>query len=166
MKLSEKINKKNLITSIALIIVGILFCVLRAQFVSALLTVIGALLILVGIIDFIGRHWTLGAIALAIGIIIIVCGWTIVDITLLILGIVLTVYAIYAFASNISMFKSAKGFDKVLILLNPIVMCAVGVMLIVARWYMVDAIFIVLGVVSIVDGILLAFKHDEPEVIE
>ncbi len=166
MKLSGKINKKNLITSIALIIIGILFCVLRAQFVSALLTVVGAIFILMGVVDFIGKRWALGAIALAVGIIIIVCGWTIVDITLLILGIVLVVYSIYAVASNISLFKSAKGFDKVLILLNPIVMCAVGVMLIVARWYMVDAIFIVLGVVSIVDGILLAFKHEEPEEIE
>lgn len=158
MKLSEKLGG-NTVSAIALIVAGILFCALRAQFVSALLTVIGAILILLGIVDLVGRRWVLGAITLGVGIVIIVCGWTIVDITLLILGIVLAIYAVYAIASNISTFKMTKGYDKVLVLLNPLIMLAVGIMLIVARWYMVDAIFIVLGVIAIVDGVMLLFGH-------
>lgn len=155
MNLSEKIKTNQLIGAILLIVIGVLFCALRAQFVSALLTVVGVVLIILGILDLIAKNWVVGAIELAVGIIIIACGWTIVDITLLILGIVLVVYAVYAFASNVSGLKTASAYDKVMIILSPVVLLVIGILLIVARWEMVDAVFIVLGVIAILEGIAL-----------
>lgn len=46
MNLSEKIKTNQLISAILLIVVGVLFCALRAQFVSALLTVVGVALLI------------------------------------------------------------------------------------------------------------------------
>ena len=155
MNISEKIKTNGFISAILLAIVGVLFCTLRSQFVSALLTVVGVVLIILGILDLIGKKWALGAIELAVGIIIIACGWTIVDITLLILGIVLIIYAIYSFVCNIPKIKSANKYDKVLFVLNPLIMLVIGILLVVARWYMVDAVFIVLGVIAIAEGIML-----------
>ena len=61
------------------------------------------------------------------------------------------------------MFKRANTRDKVFILLNPIVTFIVGGLFIVAKWYMIDAVFIVLGVVAILEGIALMFKTDSAE---
>ena len=105
----------------------------------------------------------LGGVGIGIGIVVIACGWTVADIALLVLGIVLCVYAIYMFATQISTFKRANAKDKVFILLNPIVTLIVGVMFIVAKWYMVDAVFIALGAVAIAEGIALLFKSDEKQ---
>ena len=158
MNLSEKIKTNQLISSILLIVIGVLFCALRAQFVSVLLTVVGVVLIILGVLDLIAKNWVVGAIELAVGIIIIACGWTIVDITLLILGIVLVVYAVYAFASNASRLKTASKYDKAMIILSPVVLLTIGILLIVAKWEMVDAVFIVLGVIALLEGIVLLLK--------
>lgn len=154
-------SKNNLIESGALIAVGVLFCALRANLVGALLSVIGALLILLGICAMICKRFASGGIEMALGIAIIACGWTIADITLLVLGIVLCVYAIYTIVSQTPTLKDAKPKDKILILAKPLAMLIVGVMFIVAKWYMVDALFIVLGVLCILYGIVFAFDTNK-----
>lgn len=168
MKDIGKITIKNLnvVYGIAMIAVGILFCILRSSFVSAMLTVAGVMLAIVGTINLIGKKWVEGGIEIALGIVVITCGWTVVDIALLVLGIVLCAYAVYMLISQISTFKRANVKDKVFILLNPIILFIIGILLIVAKWYMVDAVFIVLGVVAILQGIALLFKHDSSDAAE
>lgn len=58
MKDSGKITIKNLnvVYGIAMIAVGILFCILRSSFVSAMLTVAGVMLAIVGAINLIGKN--------------------------------------------------------------------------------------------------------------
>lgn len=158
---SMTIKNLNVVYGIGLIAAGILFCILRSSFLSAMLTVAGVLCVMLGIVNLVCRKWVLGGVEIAIGIVVIACGWTVADIALLVLGIVLCVYAIYMFATQISTFKRANAKDKVFILLNPIVTLIVGVMFIVAKWYMVDAVFIALGAVAIAEGIALLFKSDE-----
>lgn len=165
MKDSSKITIKNLniVYGIAMIAVGILFCILRSSFVSAMLTVAGVMLAIVGAINLIGKKWVEGGIEIALGIVVITCGWTVVDIALLVLGIVLCAYAVYMLISQISMFKRANVKDKVFILLNPIILFIIGILFIVAKWYMVDAVFITLGAIAVLQGIALMFKADSVE---
>lgn len=165
MKDSGKITIKNLniVYGIAMIAVGILFCILRSSFVSAMLTVAGVMLAIVGAINLIGKKWVEGGIEIALGIVVITCGWTVVDIALLVLGIVLCAYAVYMLISQISMFKRASVKDKVFILLNPIILFVIGILFIVAKWYMVDAVFITLGTIAVLQGIALMFKADSVE---
>lgn len=151
----------NTILAVALIATGVIFCALRAEFVSVLLSVVGTLVVLLGIFNLIEKHWAIGGVEIAVGIIVIVCGWLLVDISLLVLGIVLCIYGIYSLISQISLFKSANVNDKVYILLSPIMYMIFGILLIVARWYMLDALFIVLGVMSILYGVSLFFKQNQ-----
>lgn len=153
-------KNSNAILAVALIAVGVIFCALRSEFVSVLLSVVGTLVVLLGIFDLIEKRWTIGGVKMAVGIIVIVCGWLLIDVSLLMLGIVLCIYAIYSLISQISLFKRAKINDKVFILLYPIVQFVLGILLIVARWYMLDAIFIVLGILLILYGISLFFKRE------
>ncbi len=165
MKKGNNLQFKNLnvVYGVALIATGVLFCVLRSSFVSAMLTVAGVLATMAGVLNLVCKKWVVGGIEIALGVVVITCGWTVVDVALLVLGIVLCVFAIYSLITQISMFKRANTRDKVFIVLNPIVTFIVGVLFIVAKWYMIDAVFIVLGVVAILEGIALMFKTDSAE---
>ncbi len=154
-KIMSALNSSPLITGVALIIIGILFCALQSGFVSILLTIVGVVLIILGALALVGRKWTLGLIEVAVGIIIIACGWTIVDVTLLILGIAFIAYAIYQMIIIIPSLKGSKPSEIVISLLNPIFTLALGIILVVAKWKMVNAIFIVIGAVAIVAGLLM-----------
>ncbi len=155
--LSSVLNSP-LIMGIALIIIGVLFCALQAGFVSILLTVVGVVLIILGALALVGRNWALGLIEIAIGVIIIACGWTIVDITLLILGIVFIAYAIYQIIISVPLLKNKKPSQIAIALLNPIFTLALGIILVVAKWQMIDVIFIVIGALAIVAGIMMIVR--------
>ena len=144
-----------LVSGIALIILGILFCALRSGFVSILLTIVGVVLIILGALALVGKNWAMGIIEVAVGIIIIACGWTIVDITLLILGIAFIAYAVYQLILAVPKFKGKDAKEIILALLNPLFLLLLGVILVVAKWQMIDTIFIVIGVVAIVAGLIM-----------
>lgn len=147
-----------LISGIALIILGILFCALRSGFVSILLTIVGVVLIILGALALIGRSYAMGIIEIAVGIVIIACGWTIVDITLLILGIAFIAYAIYQMIVTIPRLKGKKAGEIALALLNPAILLVLGIILFAAKWQMIDAIFIVIGVIAILAGIIMIIR--------
>ncbi len=157
---SKKNNERltNIIISIAMLILGVLFCALRSQFVSALITVIGAMLIVYGIYQIIKKQYLEGALECVIGIGIIAMGWTIVDISLLILGILLVVYAIYLIITTLPLIKSANGQKLFNMLSTPMLSLVLGIILIVARWYMIDALFIALGAILIASGGVILIK--------
>ena len=152
------INKQALPTAIALIVIGVLFCIFKSDMLSILFTVIGVVLICVGLIKLFSKAYAEGAVEIAVGIVIITCGWTILDITLLLIGIVAIVYGIYLFVTLIPKYKNMKGYDLVANILAPLFVIIVGILLVVSKWKLSNAIFIVLGVLSIIDGILMLAK--------
>lgn len=153
-----KINKTYLPTAIALIVLGVLFCAFRSSMLSILFTIVGSVLIAVGIIQIFNKDYATGAVGIAIGIVIITCGWTILDITLLVLGILTLVYGIYLFVLSVPKFKTAKGFSLAKAIIEPLVIVLIGILLIVSKWELSDAIFIVLGVMAILDGVFMLIK--------
>lgn len=154
----KKYTTTQLVTAIALIVIGLLFCIFRSGMLSVLLTIVGVVLIAVGVFDMFKKNYLRGAIELAVGIIIIACGWTIVDVTLLLLGIVFIVYSIYTIISVAPAIKEESGFNKVMVILNPVLMLIFGILLVVAKWTLGDAICIVIGVIAIIDGVSLLIR--------
>lgn len=152
------VTSSPIVSGIALIILGILFCALRSGFVSILLTIAGVVLIILGALALISRNFKIGLIEIAIGIIVIACGWTIVDVTLLILGIAFFAYAVYQTVVTAPKLKGKKPAEAMLALLNPIMLAVLGIILIVAKWKMIDAIFIVIGVMAILSGLIMILR--------
>ncbi len=152
------INKQTLPTAIALIVIGVLFCIFKSDMLSILFTVVGVVLICVGIIELLNKLYVESAVEIAVGIVVITCGWTILDITLLVIGIVAIIYGIYLFATLIPKYKNMKGYDLVANILAPLFVIIVGILLVVSKWQLSNAIFIVLGILSIVDGIFMLAK--------
>ena len=146
----KKPNDQAIINAIALIVLGILFCIFRAGMINVLLTIVGVVLIGLGIYDIVKKNYIAAVIEIILGIAVIVCGWTILDIALLVLGIGLVIYSVYQIVMIAKDFKK-KGW---MALVKPIITLIIGVFLIVAKWLLVDWVFIVIGVIFIINGIM------------
>ncbi len=154
----KKLTQNQLFTAIALIVIGVLFCCFRSSMLNVLLTIVGAVLIVLGGYDLYRKQWVAGAIELVLGIVIIVCGWTILELTLVILGAVFVVYGIYTLIITVGKTKSYKDVNAILGLVKPILAIIFGILLIVSKWVAVDWLFIIIGVLAIIDGVLMLIK--------
>lgn len=147
--MSDKINfkSKNFLNALLYILTGLLLCIFRAQVLNVLLTVIGALFIAYGVIFLLRHEWTGGAVSLVIGIVLILGGWLFVEIVLIIFGILLTL-------KGVSDLVTAIRFRMPLTIIFACLTLAIGILLVVSYWAMLDWFFILLGVIFIVNGIL------------
>lgn len=150
----KTLTNNQLFSAIALIVIGILFCCFRSGMLNVLFTIVGAVLIVLGAYDLFRKNWVMGAIELAFGIVIIVCGWTVLEITLLVLGIIFIIYGIYNLIVTAGKIKNFKNANAWLALVKPLLLIIFGILLVVAKWVIADWIFIVIGVIAIIDGVL------------
>ena len=114
------------------------------------MTVVGVLLIVLGIVDIVKtKDLTKGLIEAAIGVAIIVCGWLIADIVLLIFGILLIV------KGAMDLFNNFKNGIKAMLV--PIATIVIGILLVIAKWALLDVICIIAGVLFLVNAVLVLF---------
>ncbi len=147
-KLNLSLN--NVLTCAVYAIIGLLLVILRGGSLGILMTVVGALLIVLGIMDVIkGKEMVKGIIEAGLGIAIIVLGWLIADIVLLVFGIVLIVKGAMEIWGNRN-----KGIDS---LISPIVTVVIGILLVVAKWALMDILCIVAGIIFLINAVLALF---------
>ncbi len=149
-----KALSSGFIAGVALIITGILFLAFRSELISVMLTIVGVLLIVLGVMEVIRRRYAEGVVEAAVGVIVIACGWTVANVTLFILGVSFIAYAIYLVVCSFSTLKNSDRKQKLITLSTPAVIATFGALLIAARWHTVDAIFIAIGVLLVLSGIL------------
>ncbi len=143
-KLTVKFDN-NFITAILYVVVGILCVAFKAQMLEVLLTIIGALFVVQGVLGLLKSDWINAAINLVIGIVIIVFSWTITDIVLIVFGALIAIKGIQELC------KVSK--KDVIGVASAILTIVVGVLLIIAKWVIVDGFFIAIGIVFIVNGV-------------
>jgi len=129
-------------------IIGLLLVILQSGSLGILMTIVGALFIVLGVIDIVqNKDVKKGVIELVIGVAIIVCGWLIADIVLLVFGVLLIVKGVM---DLIPVVKS--DFSS---MISPIVTIIIGVLLVVAKWALMDVLCIVAGVIFIINAVLI-----------
>lgn len=142
-------KRDSIIISLMSIAIGALFIILKGQVISIAMTAIGVLLIVNGIIHIVkDSDKVYGIILLCVGILIIVGGWLITTVILYILAVLFIIYgllAVFAF------FRGANV--NVLYLIAPILMIVAGVLLFFNQKGTIDWVFIVEGIVLIVEGL-------------
>lgn len=149
-KLKLNLSANNLLSCLFYAIVGILLVILKGGSLGILMTVTGALLIILGLVAILKEgDLVKGIILIAAGIAIIIFGWTIADIVLLILGILLIIKGIL---DLVKVFKN--GFLSILPALITIV---VGVLLVISKWALLDVMCIIAGVIFIINAVLVLF---------
>ncbi len=148
-KLDLSLN--NIITCAVYAVIGLLLIILKGGSLGILMTVVGVLLIGLGVMDIIKSKddFVKGIVEIAAGVAIIVLGWLIASIVLLIFGIILII------KGGMDAWEQRKG--GIASLLSPIVTIAIGVLLVVAKFALMDVLCIVAGVVFLVDAVLAFF---------
>ena len=148
-------NKNSIITSIVLIILGIMLITLKSDVISFALTIIGITLIISAIIDFSQQMMHMGVIKIVTGIAVIVLGWVFVSTALYILAIVLTIQGIFQIIDTHRL-RSAmpKGIRKTFSYLSPAASVLAGICLMFNQRGTISWIFVVSGILLIIEGIL------------
>ena len=147
---STKKVSNNVIAAILYILLGVLFIVFKAGMLNWLMTIVGIVFIALGVYDIIQRRLTNGIIEAVIGVVIL-GGWLFVEIVLIVLGALLVVKG----ASDL--IALCKGSKDVIAIIVAALTIILGILLIVSKWAMLDWMFIVVGVVFIVEGAFTLF---------
>ena len=151
-KSSSKVTN-NMVYALLYVIVGILFIVFKSGMLNWLMTIIGVVFIALGVYDIIKKKITNGIIEAVIGVVVIVGGWVFVEIALIVFGALLIVKGA---TDLISLFKGSKNVVSIIVAILTI---ALGVLLIVSKWVALDWMFIVIGIVFIVEGAFSLFSE-------
>ena len=145
--MAKKINFKNseLLSSILLIIVGLLLAIFRGSVLQWVMTAVGVIFIVLGILDCVKKNWVNGGVSIVIGAAIILFGWLLTGIVLIVLGVLL------AIKSAISLYEILKSKKKnIPELVYAIAGIFLGVLL--AFGNLVSVLILIAGILLIIDG--------------
>ena len=145
-----KLTTSNILTCVVYAVIGALLCIFKGGSLNILMTIVGALLFVLGIIDLVKNKQTgKGIIEAVLGVAIIICGWLVTGLVLLILGGVLIVKGVMEIIKN-----HKAGFVANL---SSIMVVIIGVLLVISKWVLLDVMCIIAGVLFIVNGVLALF---------
>ena len=145
-----ELSTNNILTCAVYAIIGLLLIILKGGSLGILMTIVGALLVVLGVVDIIKtKDMTKGIIEVVAGVAIIVCGWLIADIVLLILGILLIVKGAMEVFNN---FKNG-----IMAIVSPVVTIVIGILLVIAKWTLLDVFCIIIGVIFLINAVLVLF---------
>lgn len=146
-------DKATLMTALMYIVLGALFIIFRTQLITWLMIAAGVVLIAAGVWEIVKKDLVTGVVLIAVGVLFLLgLIEAITGIVLLILGVVLVAKGIL---DLVNAFKASRV--SVLSVVAAVITIAIGVLLIVAKWQLVDWVLIVVGAIMIVDGILIFF---------
>lgn len=143
----KKIGNNELFSSILYIVVGVLLAIFRTETLKWAMIAIGVLFIVTGVLEFLKKNWTGGAISLIIGIALVVLAGWFVKIALIILGVLVAIKGVLALIDVIK-----RGMNNALEIIFPILTVIVGIGLAfgpVAGW-----VILVVGILLAVDGVI------------
>lgn len=153
-----KISKKQsaLIYSILMIAFGIAFVVggtnTATWLMGAVVTVIGVLVIISGVLSVTTLNMLTGIVEIAVGVVLIIFAWTIAWIAFIILGAALLAYGIIGLLKH----QGFMAANIVALLIGALVVCmAFGVK---GTWEFMNIFYYIVGALMIVDGVLMLFR--------
>lgn len=156
------IKKDVLIEGALTILLGILFLILKADVISVAMTVLGVVLIVMAVLDLIDRNVLPAIIKAVFAVLVLVFGWVLVNAALYIVAALLLIWGIYELYAKIKVHLKGKNFLATLLLyVSPILSILIGLLLLFNQGGTVTWVFIVTGIILILDGVLLlcdAFK--------
>ncbi len=153
--------KKKLSTGLSLVILGVLCIIFKKDLIQYLISAIGLLTIVFGIIDLTKNKINNGVIQIVIGVLIIVFGWFILEACLLVFGAILLVYSVRKLIFSFKLTEHVDGLYKKMQLIGyPLLTVILGILLIISRWAFVDVVFIIIGVITMLNGLAILISKE------
>ena len=153
MKTSEKI-----VSAIVTMALGVLLLVLKGEFISILMTVVGVSLIVLGVLDIFYRLVPPAVVKIVVGSLIILCGWVIVEVVLYIVAAILLIVGILMLYDKIKKKLYCRNILQTIIeFAVPALFILIGFMFLFHQGKAVNLVFVISGVLTIMEGgVLLA----------
>ena len=150
----RKSNKSNeLLTAIALILIGGLFIIYKGEVISIAMSLIGITLVVLGIIDILRARVFSGVVKLVFAALVVLAGWLFVTLALYLLGAFLLIAGITQLIA-ISKLKIKKlTLPAVMHIAQPVIYILVAICLFFNQGGAISWVFILSGVFLILDGI-------------
>ncbi len=154
-KVRVKRDFSPVLNAILTILLGVLFIVLKQNVIKYAMTVFGVVLLVLAVVDLIDHIIPAAIIKAVIGVLAIVFGWVLVSAALYILAALLIIYGlvqIYELAR--AKVKASKAAYTLLIYAVPAASIAAGLCLFINQGGTVTWVFILTGVLLLVEGVL------------
>ena len=153
--MKKKELPNNLLMSIIMIVLGILFIVFKAGVIGIAMTLFGVALIVVAVLDLLNKDWIPCVIKAVLGVVVILFGWLLIDIARIVLAVVLLIYGVLQVIEACKNLQKNKTLlSKVLIFVEPVVIVAIAICL----FFRVDILFLIAGIFFLVEGIIALIK--------
>ena len=154
MKKSEKI-----IAAVLTMVVGVLLIALKGKFIGVIAVVAGVSLIVLGIVDIFGSGIPPAVIKIVVGALIIVCGFAVVR------AVVYVICAALLIAGVLLLYDKLKNGlrcmeipQKICEIAMPSVCILIGVLLLFHNIKLMNMIFVICGILSLIEGGLILFN--------
>ena len=148
MKTSEKI-----ISSIVTMALGVLLLVLKGDFISILMTIAGISLITLGVLDIFYQLVPPAVVKIVVGLMIILCGWVIVEVVLYIVAAILLIVGILMLYDKIKKKLYCRDIVRTIFeFAVPSLFVLIGLMFLFHQGKAVNFIFVVSGILTIMEG--------------
>ena len=159
MKRSEKI-----ITAILTMIFGILLMVMQDNFIGLLMTIAGLALIVLGVVDIVQHFIPPAVVKIVSGVLVIVCGWALLEAVLYIVSALLLIAGILLLYDKIRKRVHCDVlWQTILEYALPSVCIVIGILLLFHQAVAVEIIFIISGLLTLIEGALLLVEALELE---
>ncbi len=149
-------SNEKWIEGVLTILLGILFLILQGKVVSIAMTILGVALIIMAVLDLLD-HQTFPAIVKAVfGVVVLIFGWALTTAALYILAALLLIWGIYELVTKLRVHLKGNTVGlTVMLYIAPILNILLGLLLLFNQGGTLAWIFIVVGVLLIVDGVML-----------
>jgi uncharacterized membrane protein HdeD (DUF308 family) len=152
--MKRKNNKSNeFLTAIALIVIGVLFLFYKGEIISIAMSLIGATLIVLGILDILRKRTTLGVIKLVFAALVMLAGWLFIKLALYILGAFLLVAGITELRGVLGVKYKKYTLPVILHIAQPVIYILVAICLFFNQGGAISWVFTVSGLFLVIDGI-------------
>lgn len=149
MKRKNYVIGNKLLSSLLLILIGIMFIILKGEVISIALSIIGIGLIISAIMDYTKKRVTPAIIELIMGIIVIVFGWTLLSAAIIILAALILIYGIFQLYTILQYKRKS-----LIYFIEPILTIIVALCLLFNKGGTINFVFIISGICLIADGLI------------
>jgi hypothetical protein len=138
---------EGLVMALFMVALGILFLVMKSGVIGLAVTILGVALLVSAVLDFLNKDLTSCIIKAVIGVCVLVFGHLFVDVAVIVVAAVVLVYGV------LELFELIKAKKKdVACYIKPAVIVVIAAALLISKWLVFDWLFIVIGVLFLVEG--------------
>lgn len=142
------------VTSIALIIIGVLFIIYKSEIISIAMSLIAVALIVMGVIDLVRRSVVSGVVKIVFGALVLAAGWLFVKLALYVLAAFLLIAGVVDLYKLLKLKIKKLSLSVIMHLIQPAIYVLVAICLFFNQGGTLSWVFTVSGIFFIIDGVV------------